>query len=172
MTGTTTTDPAPERATPPPGRLRGPRFVAAAAALVLVAATAATIAVLARDDSDAGDSARPPAGTTPSLSGSCVELYSLTTLAHRELALDGTVARVDGDRVTLTVRRWFKGGTGDEVTLTGAAALGGLTSAGAGLSLEPGTRLLVAGDGGFAWACGFTQPYDAAVAEQWADLFG
>jgi len=30
-----------------------------------------------------------------------------------------------------------------------------------------GTRQLVAGDGGFAWGCGFTQPYDADLADQW-----
>lgn len=29
-----------------------------------------------------------------------------------------------------------------------------------------------AGDGGFAWACGFTQPYDEAVAAQWKEVFG
>jgi hypothetical protein len=26
---------------------------------------------------------------------------------------------------------------------------------------------LVAGDGSFAWSCGFTQPYDASVAADW-----
>jgi hypothetical protein len=37
------------------------------------------------------------------------------------------------------------------------------------VSLAPGTRLLVSGDGGFAWSCGFTQPYDDATASQWRE---
>jgi hypothetical protein len=31
--------------------------------------------------------------------------------------------------------------------------------------------LLVAGDDGFAWSCGFTQPYDRVVAACWAAVF-
>ena len=57
------------------------------------------------------------------------------------------------------------------MTLRGAGVLGGMTSAGPSAPLEPGTRLLVAGDGGFAWACGFTQTYDPAVAADWATAF-
>lgn len=101
--------------------------------------------------------------------GSCVELYDVQTLAHRELAFDGTVQAVDGDAVTFTVTRWYRGGDATEVTLGGASTLSGLTSAGPTVTLEPGARLLVAGDGGFAWSCGFTQPYHPAVAEQWED---
>ena len=37
-----------------------------------------------------------------------------------------------------------------------------------GPSLVVGHRYLVAGDDHFAWACGFTQAYDAAVAAQWS----
>lgn len=28
------------------------------------------------------------------------------------------------------------------------------------------------GDGGFAWSCGFTQPYDADTADQWREALG
>ena len=34
-------------------------------------------------------------------------------------------------------------------------------------ALRPGARLLVAGDGGFAWGCGFTQTYSPDVASGW-----
>jgi hypothetical protein len=101
-----------------------------------------------------------------------VELYDTTTLATRDVAFDGTVTAVNGDSITFTVNRAFRGVDGSTVTLQGATGLSGLTSAGDGMSVEPGTRLLVAGDGGFAWSCGFTQPYDAAVAAQWAATFG
>lgn len=111
-----------------------------------------------------GDGAITPGG---SMSGSCVELYDLTTLDRRETAFDGTVVAVDGDRATFTVNQWFRGGSGTSVTLAGASGLQGINSTQPGASLTPGARLLVAGDGGFAWWCGFTQPYDAAVAQEW-----
>ncbi len=55
--------------------------------------------------------------------------------------------------------------------IAGARTLPGVTSAEPAVSIEPGTRLLVAGDGGFAWSCGFIQPYDAAGARQWSEAF-
>ena len=111
----------------------------------------------------------PPAERGPiSLgSASCVELYSLETLGHRELAFDGVVDSVDGDQVTFRINEWYRGGPGETVTLSGASTMSGLTSAGSTVELQPGRRLLVAGDGAFAWSCGFTQPYDPAVAETW-----
>lgn len=148
--------------------------VAAVALLVLVGA-----ALVVRGGSD-GDVEEVATATTTSepggppltpggaSSGSCVEFYDLQTLKNREVAFDGTVASRAGDQITFTVNRWFRGGDGDEITLSGGETLGGVTSAGPGAPIETGTRLLVAGDGGFAWACGFTQPFDAAVAEQWA----
>ncbi len=33
------------------------------------------------------------------------------------------------------------------------------------------TLKLVAGDGGFAWGCGYTQRYDGSIADQWIDAF-
>lgn len=173
MTQTTTTparDIEPRRSPPP----KGLRWVGAAAAAI--ALVAGVIMVANRNEGDP-EVAQPPGTsvepTTPggSSTGSCVELYDLRALTRRETAFDGTVVRVDADRVTFTVNEWYRGGDDSETTVAGASVLGGLTSAGAGLPLEPGTRLLVAGDGGFAWSCGFTQPYDAAVAAQWAQAF-
>lgn len=110
-----------------------------------------------------------PGGTVQS----CITVYDLTTLAAREYAFDGTVTAVDvdADTVTFTVNRWFHGGDSSSITLHGAGTIAGVTSADASLALEPGTHLLVAGDGGFAWSCGFTQPYDDAVAGEWATAF-
>lgn len=143
------------------------------AAAVTVTALAVGGIIFAQGDDSKPDVAQPPAPSgaiTPGgpATGSCVELYAQQTLANRETAFDGTVVRVNGDQVTLIVNEWYRGGDEPEVTLAGASVLAGLTSAGDGLSLAPGTRLLVAGDGGFAWSCGFTQPYDPAVAAEWA----
>lgn len=101
--------------------------------------------------------------------GSCVETYSADTLANRDFAFDGTVAAIDRDQVTFTVNERFAGSGGAETTLTATGMTGtSITSAG-GPSLTAGQRYLVAGDDTFAWACGFTQPYDAAGAVEWAD---
>jgi hypothetical protein len=159
---------------------RRPASLAAAAALVLVVAVGADLLASAGDGGGsevAAPTTAPPA-TDPPISpgglGMCAEIYSLEALAAREMAFDGTVAAVDGDRVTFTVNEWYRGPGGDEITLGGAEGFAaGLTSvADESVLLEPGARLLVAGDGGFAWACGFTQPYDAGVAADWASTLG
>lgn len=155
-------------------------LVGAVAAAVVIAGVVGAFAVgddspsrAPADDVAADDPVTPDGGISPGgvSTGSCVELYDLQTLASREVAFAGTVTTVDGDAATFEVDRWYRGGADETVTLDGASALGGLTSAG-GPALEPGALLLVAGDGGFAWACGFTQPYDEAVAAQWEDVFG
>ncbi|HET9444585.1 MAG TPA: hypothetical protein VFO65_14765 [Acidimicrobiales bacterium] len=178
MTPATRTPPAGAAlSTTPPSPRRRPLLVGAAAA-ALAAVLAAGGWALTRDggsERPAGnDAATGPISPGGPSTGSCVELYGLDTLPHRELAFEGTVTAVEGDAVTFTVGRWFRGDRTPEVTLQGAEGLSGLTSAGAGagvgVGLRPGTRLLVAGDGGFAWSCGFTQPYDEAVARQWAEV--
>lgn len=155
---------------------RRPRFLAAAAAVLLVVVVGGTVA-LTNDDSEPRNEVTAPTSPdtqggpiTPggTSTGSCVEVYDLETLTNREVAFDGRVKAVEGDTVTFTVNEWYRGGDRAEVSLQGAQALSGLTSAGANVGLDPGTRLLVAGDGGFAWSCGFTQPYDAEVAADWA----
>lgn len=157
------------------------RLVLAAAAAAAVVGLAAGAVAISRGGDDAPKRAAATTTTADTAGGpitpggpsgaSCVETYAPATLARRQVAFEGTVERVAGDAITFNVNRWYRGGRGAAVTLGGASTLGGLTSAGPGLSLEPGTRLLVAGDGGFAWSCGFTQAYDAAVAQQWADTF-
>jgi hypothetical protein len=173
----TMTDTIPEsNRQPTTSRTRRP-LVALATALALIALVG-VVTLLQGDDGEARDDVAGPPSTEAPLSpdgpslGSCVEVYDPTTLAGREIAFDGVVASTAGDAVTFTVKEWFSGGEGPEVTLEGASALAGLTSAGGSMSLEPGSRLLVAGDGGFAWACGFTQPFDPDVAEQWRRSFG
>jgi hypothetical protein len=101
--------------------------------------------------------------------GRCVETYTLATLANRSWAFDGTVTSISGDSVTFKVNQRFRGAGADAVTLTATGMTGtSITSAG-GPSLVVGGRYLVAGEENFAWACGFTQPYDPAVAAQWAE---
>ena len=154
----------------PPTRRRPLLVVAIAAAVVLVLGLVGAMALTGGDDDpgtevDSDDIAGAP--ITPGGAASCVEMYDLTTLKNREVAFDGTVKAVEGDDITFTVNESYRGVETNEVTLAGAGTLGGLTSAGEAMTLDPGTRLLVAGDGGFAWSCGFTQPYDPSVAAEW-----
>ena len=121
----------------------------------------------------------------------CVEEYSPQTLTHRAFAFDGTVESIELRRdpqlevdeeeggslvpwVTLSVNRWYRGGSGDDVGVW-IENLNMTTSVGT-IRAEPGTRLLVAGEprwGGaplddpIAWPCGFTQPYTPKAAAEW-----
>lgn len=139
------------------------RMLTAAAAAVVAIATGGIVLAT-----------RGPAAVTPdeTIGGGgglamCAFLYDLETLAERDFAFDGTVASVDGDKATYTVNEWFKGGSGAEITLDGASGLGSLASTGGDVVLEPGAHVLVAGDDTFAWSCGFTQAYDADIADAW-----
>ena len=175
-TSTSTSEAIPQPTPRGPNRRR--IAVAAFAAATVLALGVAAVNVVSDDDTGrrAPDAAVPgPAnqGISPGgASASCVEFYDQTSLARRQTAFDGTVTRVSGDSVTFDVGHWYRGGTERSVTLRGAATLGGVTSAGSSVGLTPGARLLVAGDGGFAWPCGFTRPYDADTAKQWATVFG
>lgn len=113
-----------------------------------------------------------PGGSLGPGSASCVEPYSPTAIARRAFAFDGTVQAIDGERVTFAVGTAWRGAVGTTITLDAPGMTGPpLTSAG-GPSLVVGGRYLVAGDDRFAWACGYTQPYDPAIAEEWAAALG
>jgi hypothetical protein len=118
-----------------------------------------------------GGSATPGASANPG-SAMCVEQYSADTLKNRAFAFDGTVTAIAGDEVTFKVNQSFKGTSGESLTLTATGMTGtAITSAG-GPNLALGERYLVAGEDHFAWACGFTQPYDAGVAGEWSKALG
>lgn len=184
-TGTATDPTTPQGPGPDPRPqpwFRTPRVLAVAAALLLIAGVVGALALTDGDDEAPLDTAAPTTelpddAADPSQSGpvspggdsgmtSCVELYDLETIKHREYAFDGTVASVDGMQMTFDVHEWFGPGEGDTVTLD-HQGYEGMLFAPDGPALEPGTRVLVAGDGGFVWSCGFTQLHDPAVADQW-----
>lgn len=83
--------------------------------------------------------------------------------------LDGTVTGIDGDEVAFGVSEVFAGDIGASVTLTASGMTGTAIMSAGDTTLTVGHRYLVAGDGEFAWSCGFTQPYAAAVASDWAE---
>lgn len=173
-------------------------WLLAAAALVVVAGVVGAIAIGGDDSTDdelatetdgpATDelSTEGPATDDPASSGpatgpagsevtSCVETYDLDTLGNRGHAFDGTVESVDGDDMTFTVEEWFVPGpfdAGDATVTLDHQGYAGMLFAPDGPALEPGTRVLVAGDDGFVWSCGFTQLHDPALADQWRNALG
>ena len=113
-----------------------------------------------------------PIPTTGPGNAMCVEQYSLTTLGNRGIAFDGTVTAISGDRVTFAIGTGYRGVTGTTISLNAPGMTGTAVTSAGGPNLIPGGRYLVAGEAGFAWACGFTQPYDASVAASWAAALG
>lgn len=171
------------------------RALLLAAAVVMLIALVTGAVVMTHDDGDEelvnvaiGPTSQPTtdssASTDTTVTGDtgaisppgaaqCVEFYSLDTLTNRQMAFDGTVRTIDGQRVTFDVSVWYAGGEGAEVTLSALGLAGpGLSSIDGGVRLTEGERFLVSGDGGNVWGCGFTQLYDATVAESWATAFG
>lgn len=145
-------------------------MIAAIAATIATLGAAVTFVAMRDGTTPAPDSGGEP--VSPGGMAMCVEMYDTTTLAKREIAFAGTVVSVDGDEVTFRVDEGFRGLDGDDqVTLEGASSFGGMTSVSEGVALDPGAKLLVAGDDHFAWSCGFTQAYSASVAAQWRSTF-
>ena len=126
---------------------------------------AAFIAVLATRPGLPVPSAAP---SGPGGNAACVEQYSPATLANREWAFDGTVTEILGDEVTFAVNSAFRGGSSAFVTLQAAGMTGTSVTSAGGPTLIVGQRYLVAGEDDFVWGCGFTQPYHATVAAEWA----
>lgn len=152
-----------EPVTRPVIRSRPPWAIGALAA----AAAAAVVVIAVIVSSGAGS---PPASQEPQPGiGSCVETYSTASLAARDFAFDGTVSGIDGEQVTFDVNSVYTGDLADSITLTATGMTGSSITSGGGPSLVDGERYLVAGDDEFVWGCGFTQAYDEAVADEWAE---
>ncbi len=82
--------------------------------------------------------------------------------------VDGTVTTVDGPLMTFEVNEWFTADQGPTITLD-HQGYQGMLFAPDGPTLDTATRVLIAGDGGLVWSCGFTQLYDDATAQTWRE---
>jgi hypothetical protein len=160
-------------------RTRAAALVAATAAVV---ATGAVSAVVLRGG-PSGDVPGPTA-RGDGAAARCVERFSVETLAARDFAFDGTMAEVippgnaeaegpaAATEVIFEVHRWYKGGSGDTVTVKTYEQPGVVSSIEGSLDLTVGTRLLASGDDVFLWSCGFSLPYTEANAQLFAQAFG
>ena len=116
----------------------------------------------------------------------CAFAYNPSTLAQRSWAFDGTLVSVGSlndshlgpvPSATFSVNRWYRGGSGDQVTVQ--FQMGPISEFVP--KVGAGARLLVSGEprwGGkplddpVAWGCGFTQSWTAYAAESWANALG
>ena len=176
----------------------------AGASTVVVAASVLAVGGLARQPQNpptaASRSAAPSQLAGEAVPGtsaaSCVEAYSLAAVAKRRFAFDGTVISVGPAKsnrpgygvlplagVTFHVNHWFRGGSGDTVTVDLDPPTAGVSPSQQANTAEEtppayqvGTRLLVSGeprwdgpplDAAIAWSCGFTRYYSPEVAAAW-----
>lgn len=83
---------------------------------------------------------------------SCME-FDPAYLAEMPVAFEGTVTDVDGDRITLDVDQWFKGGDAEEVALLAPQGLEALIG---GIPFEVGGQYLISASEGQVNYCGFS----------------
>jgi hypothetical protein len=74
-------------------------------------------------------------------------------LADMPVAFEGTVTDVDGDRVTLEVDHWFKGGDAEVVNLVAPQGMEALIG---GIAFEAGAQYLISATDGVVNYCGFS----------------
>jgi hypothetical protein len=90
-------------------------------------------------------------------------------LAETSVGFEGTVTAVDGDRVTLDVDRWFKGGESDEVVLVAPQGLEALIG---GISFEVGGQYLISATDRQVNYCGFSGEATPELRAGFESAFG
>jgi hypothetical protein len=85
---------------------------------------------------------------------SCM-VFDVEFLRELPVAFEGTVTGVDGESVTLTVDRWFKGGDAATVELTAPAGMEALIG---GIEFVEGEQYLITAAEGSVNYCGFSGP--------------
>jgi hypothetical protein len=156
-------------------RNRGPLTWLVAAAAVLVIAGVGIFGVRALTGDDPAPTAGDPAPSAtqlevsaPAGSAKCM-VPNAETLTSVDVAFDGTVTAIDGDRVTLTPSKWYAGGPTDVVVVT--APSDQPTDAGLGFQFSAGERYLVSARDGQVSVCGFSAPYSDSLAAIYAEAF-
>jgi RNA polymerase sigma factor (sigma-70 family) len=156
---------------------RGPLtwLVAAAAVVVIAGAGFFGIRALTGDDDVAPPTAGEPASTTtrldvPAAGGAAkCAVPSAELLASADVAFDGTVTGIVGDRVTLEPTHWYAGGPTDTVVVTAPSEQ--MQEVASGVQFRAGGRYLVSASGGQVSLCGFSAPYSDELATIFAKAF-
>lgn len=158
-------------------RHRSPLTWAVAAAAVLVIAGTGIFGVRALtgdDPAPVGTEQAAPSVTRLEMpesvgAGKCL-VPSAETLAHADLAFEGTVTAMAGDQVTLAPTRWYVGDPTDEVQVTAPSEQ--LQRVASAVSFQEGGRYLVSAMEGQVSLCGLSAAYDERLAAIYQQAFG
>ena len=152
----TTTD-LPDGGSPVGTDPRRRTAVAIAIAVATLLVIAVAIALTGGDDTapetTADETLELSLGESDALA-SCLPVDA-ATLADMSPAFAATATAVEGETATLSVDRWYAGGTADTVVLTAPAGLEALI---AGFDLEVGERYLITATEGTVNYCGYSGP--------------
>jgi len=95
--------------------------------------------------------------------------FEVAFLAEMPVAFEGTVTGVEGETVTLTVDRWFKGGEASEVNLVSQAGSVALIG---GVDLAVGGQYLITATDGVVNACGYSSESTPEMRAAFEQAFG
>lgn len=157
-------------------RQRGPLTWLVAAAAVLIIAGIGLFAVLTHDE----DPAAPPtaertltvtdlnAPSTAAYAAKCM-VPNAEVVAEQSTAFEGTVTSIADGVVTLTVDRWYAGGTTDLARVQAPPdQMQALVGA---VDFERGGRYLVSATDGRVTVCGFSARYSSDLAALYEQAF-
>jgi len=136
-----------------------------------MAPLAAMFVILLSACSSGGTESAPPlelsAGGGASMM-SCLA-FDPAVLAEMPLAFEGAATAMDGDRVTLDVGQWFKGGEADEVVLSAPQGLEALIG---GIQFEVGGQYLISATDRQVNYCGFSGEATPELRASFESAFG
>lgn len=98
---------------------------------------------------------------------SCLPMDA-TIIAQSPVAFRGVVESVEGDTVTLTVDRWYRGGEADVVTITAPLGMEALIG---GIAFEAGQTYLVSAYDGVVSYCGMSGPATPELQQMYDQAF-
>ena len=175
------TDPNPQHRPEAPRR-RSPLVWLAAAAAVAVVAGASFAALRSGDDDVQPPSAQAPTSQSPATDpGSTTALVAsdpgnakcmvpnVQVLRGNTLAFDGTVTSIDGDQVTLTPATWFKGTPTETVTVTAPSKQ--LQELLVAVDFQLDGRYLVTAFQDTVTLCGFSAAYSEDLEKLYQDAY-
>jgi hypothetical protein len=166
---------AGESGPPVPSGSRRTAWLAAAAAVLVVAAGVTGVLALrdAGPQESTQDSVALRLPATDGISGSCVQ-FDVAILRDMPVALAGTVTALGDDSVTLQVDRWYRADAQlREAELVTIAVPDENSSAALdGVDFRDGESYLLTATDGMVNGCGFSGPADAQLEAAYAEAFG
>jgi hypothetical protein len=164
---------APMTTPEPAGGTRRTWILTAAAAAVVAAVGFGGYSALKGDDtrSNMAQEKSSITLTVPASNASAMCMrVTPETVAQSQVAFDGTVASVEGAKVTLDVSKWYVGGDAQQVVLTQTAPDQPIMLEG-GVQLEQGKRYLVTAYDGRVNGCGFSAEWSQELQDIWDQAF-